>query len=108
MKNEVLSEKLKTAISILEKKQTIEFKELKAECGLLLNGFKPLHMIEKLSKSFISEPDVKNSLLKILLNIGAVYVLQKFIPKKTNSFFGKITQLASNLFNHKITHYESN
>lgn len=97
MKNDNLSTKLKSAISILEEKQAIEFNELKAECGAVLNEFKPLNMMGKVSKFITSEPNLKNGILNSIISLGVGYVSQKFIPKKVNSFLSKIAHFASNL-----------
>ncbi|SHJ11381.1 hypothetical protein [Flavobacterium terrae] len=97
MKNENLSNKLKVAISILEKKQTSEFNELRTECEIVLNEFKPLNMMGQVSKFITSEPNIKNNLFNAVLSLGLGYVSKKFIPKKINSLLNRITQFASNL-----------
>lgn len=97
MKNENLSNKLKVAISILEKKQTSEFNELRTECEIVLNEFKPLNMMGQVSKFITSDPNIKNNLFNAVLSLGLGYVSKKFIPKKINSLLSRITQFASNL-----------
>jgi hypothetical protein len=97
MKKDNLSDKLKIAISILEKKQTAEFKELKSECENVLDDFKPLNMMEQITRVITSEPNIKNGILNSLISLGVGYVSQKFIPKKVNSFLSKIVHFASNL-----------
>lgn len=97
MKNDNLSNKLKVAISILEKKQTTQFNELKTECEIVVNEFKPLNMMGQVSKFITSEPTIKNNLFNAVLSLGLGYVSQKFIPKKISSLLSKITQFASNL-----------
>lgn len=97
MKKDDLSKRLKTAISILEKKQTTEFNQLKSECVNVLDGFKPLNMMGQISKVITSEPNIKNGILNSLIGLGVGYVSQKFIPKKVNSFLSKIVHFASSL-----------
>lgn len=97
MKSNNLSDKLKIAISILEKKQTTEFNNLKSECENVLDNFKPLSVMGQISRVITSEPNIKNGILNSLISLGVGYVSQKFIPKKVNSFLSKIAHFASNL-----------
>lgn len=97
MKSNNLSNKLKTAISVLEKKQTAEFNELKSECKNVLDDFKPLSVMGQISRVITSEPNIKNGILNSLISLGVGYVSQKFIPKKVNSFLSKIVHFASNI-----------
>ncbi len=97
MKNDNLSDKLKAAISILEKKQSDDFRELRSECEIVINDFKPLNMMGQVSKFITSEPNIKNNLFNAVLSLGLGYVSQKFIPKKISSLLSKVSHFASNL-----------
>jgi hypothetical protein len=83
-------EQLKIAIQQLEYAQSGEWVMLKEQLFVAAQTLKPLSIIRNIFKDAVSQPDLKTTVINVVLGLATGFVTNKIFPGKTTGPLAKL------------------